>query len=113
MWQTRRSGHELGRVALPGTKAAQIVPGGFPSTQSLPVWKKLLDIFDGLHTAGERVKWLDCQGEKGRAQTSQTKKGKIKEEKKASIRWPPLPPCSYTLSTIPVASSRRSGRNHS
>ena len=38
------------------TKASYIVPGGFPSIQSLPVWRSLLDLFDELHTAGERVK---------------------------------------------------------
>ena len=47
------------------TKAASIVPGGFPSTQSLPAFRNSLDIFDELHTAGERVKQLDCQGEMG------------------------------------------------
>ena len=39
------------------TKAALIVPGGgIPSTQSLPVSRNSLDIFDELHMAGERVK---------------------------------------------------------
>ena len=33
-----------------------IVPGGIPSIQSLPIWGNSLDIFDELHTAGERVK---------------------------------------------------------
>ena len=52
-----------------------MVPGGFPSTQLLPVWRNPLDLFDELHTAGERVKQLDCQGEKGRARNNgQTKK---------------------------------------
>ena len=31
-------------------------PGGFPSIQSLPVWKNSLDIIDEIDTAGERVK---------------------------------------------------------
>ena len=39
------------------SKVAFIVPGGLPSIQSLPVWMNSSDIFDGLHTAGERVKY--------------------------------------------------------
>ena len=35
--------------------AARIVRGGIPTIQSLPVWRNSLDIFDELHTAGERV----------------------------------------------------------
>ena len=58
------------------TKPARIVPGGFPSIQSLPIWRSLLDLFDELHKAGERVKLLDCQGEKGWAQNNSKNKQK-------------------------------------
>ena len=52
-----------------------------PTIQSLPVRKNSMDILDEIHTAGERVKELDCQGEKGWARNnSQTKKeGKKKK----------------------------------
>jgi len=60
-----------------GTKAAFVVPGGFRSIQSLPVRRNSLDIFYQLLTAGERVKQLDCQGEKGRSWTNSQIENKI------------------------------------
>ena len=59
LWQTQRSGRELGRIAFPTVQRPHhFVPRGFPSIKSLPVWRESLDIFDELHTAGERVKQL-------------------------------------------------------
>ena len=47
---------------------------GFPQYSLCPYGGIHWDIFHELHTAGERVKYLDWQGEKGRARNnSQTK----------------------------------------
>ena len=48
--------HRVSLEMINNNDTRTIVPGGFPSIQSLPVWRNSLDIFDELHNAGERVR---------------------------------------------------------